>query len=156
MEIRNIKVSDIPLCASIMVRNPIWQRYQVSEDSARARFAKGVENNATILIAEELGSVVGFIWYVHQGAFNRSGYIMLIGVDPDAQSHGIGYALMDAAEKEMFKSNADIFLLVSDFNVKAQQFYKRLGYQQVGVLENYVIPGVNELIFRKHINDQKA
>ena len=153
MEIRKIRMSDIQFCASIMVRNPIWQRYQVTEDSARARFTKGMAEKAPILVAEEKDRVVGFIWYVPQGAFYRSGYVMLIGVDPDSQSHGVGVSLMEAAEKEMFKTNADIFLLVSDFNVAAQRFYQRLGYQQVGVLVNYVLDGVNELIFRKHLND---
>ena len=42
-----------------------------------------------------------------------------------------------------------MFLLVSDFNTDAQQFYQRLGYRQVGKLDDYVVPGVSELIFWK-------
>jgi ribosomal protein S18 acetylase RimI-like enzyme len=43
----------------------------------------------------------------------------------------------------------DLFLLVSDFNVDAQNFYRQMGYLKVGEIADYVVPGVSELIFRK-------
>jgi ribosomal-protein-alanine N-acetyltransferase len=42
-------------------------------------------------------------------------------------------------------------LLCSDFNTEAQRFYRRAGYEQVGALPDYVVPGVAELIFRKRL-----
>ena len=39
---------------------------------------------------------------------------------------------MQAAETALFAQVADVFLLVSDFNHAAQNFYRRLGYEQVG------------------------
>ena len=38
---------------------------------------------------------------------------------------------------------------MSDFNAAAQAFYGRLGYEQIGTIPGYVVPGVSELIFRK-------
>lgn len=153
MRIRNLQSADIIACASIMARNPLWARYNVTFDSAQARLQSGFDNGANILVAVSEESVAGFIWYSNKGAFNRSGYIMLIGVDPDIQSHGVGFALMQASEQEMAKSNQDIFLLVSDFNNAAQRFYQRLGYQNIGAIEDYVIPGVTELIYRKRLHE---
>jgi ribosomal protein S18 acetylase RimI-like enzyme len=86
---------------------------------------------------------------VEKGAFNRSGYIMLIGVRTEMQGHGVGRALMLAAESALFAQVADVFLLVSDFNSAAQAFYQRLGYEQVGAIPDYVMPGITELIFHK-------
>lgn len=74
---------------------------------------------------------------------------MLVGVAPDTQHQGIGAALMDSAEQVLFRSAKDVILLVSDFNLGAQRFYQRRGYQQVGALPDYVLPGVAELIYRK-------
>ena len=56
---------------------------------------------------------------------------------------------MAHAEGVLFAQTADIFLLVSDFNAAAQAFYRRLGYEQVGAIPGYVVPGISELIFRK-------
>jgi ribosomal protein S18 acetylase RimI-like enzyme len=44
-----------------------------------------------------------------------------------------------------------VFLLTSDFNEDAQAFYRRLGYQQVGAIPDYVVPGITELIFYKRL-----
>ncbi len=52
---------------------------------------------------------------------------------------------------EAHAQSRDIFLLVSDFNHDAQRFYNRLGYQQVGKLDDYVMQGVSELVFRKRV-----
>jgi [ribosomal protein S18]-alanine N-acetyltransferase len=149
MEILPLEPPMIPACIEIMLENPLWQRYGVTQTSLEQRFAAGLTGGASILAALEDGQVQGLLWYAEKGAFGRSGYILLIGVHPQSQSRGVGSLLMDTAETAVFANCADIFLLVSDFNVAAQQFYNRRGYVQVGSLPDYVIPGVAELIFRK-------
>ncbi len=141
--------SDIPSLARLMAGDPLWQRYGVTEESAARRLAGGLEQAATILVADEDGACLGFVWYVGRGAFARSGYIMLIGVQPGARSRGVGRALVARAEAAMFAGVDDIFLLVSDFNEPAQRFYQGLGYTQVGSIPDYVVPGITELIYRK-------
>jgi ribosomal protein S18 acetylase RimI-like enzyme len=147
--IRAIQQEDVPALAQVMATTALWQRYNVTEDSAARRLQSGLDQGATILVAEIDQSPIGFVWYVTNGAFNRSGYIMLIGVEQNVRSKGVGRALMREAEMIMFKKVNDVFLLVSDFNSGAQNFYRRLGYEQVGVIRDYVIEGVDELIFRK-------
>ena len=149
MNVRPLRPADLAACARIMAENPLWQRYGVTKASAYQRLAVGQQQGATILVAETAGVVVGFIWYVEKGAFFRSGYVMLIGVDPAQQGQGVGEILMDAVEHILFATSADVFLLVSDFNEGAQRFYRRRGYIYVGSLPDYVVPGVAELIYRK-------
>lgn len=132
-----------------MAESPLWQRYRVTLASAIRRFEQGIARQATITIAELDGGIAGFIWYDDLGAFSRSGYIMLVGVQPELRSQGVGQALMTHAETEMYRQVKDIFLLVSDFNEPAQRFYQRLGYRQVGAIPDYVMPGITELIFHK-------
>ncbi len=148
-QLRAMVEHDVAPLAQLMASSPLWQRYGVTEASASKRLSDGLAQGATIVVAEWDGEPVGFCWYIERGAFNRSGYIMLIGVQPDAKGRGIGRALMDRAEAAMFANVPDVFLLVSDFNRDAQQFYARLGYHQVGAIPDYVVPGVTELIYRK-------
>ncbi len=149
MIVRPIQPEDLAGCARIMAENPLWQRYDITLESAFSRLSGGVEQEATILVAGPPGDPAGFVWYVEKGAFHRSGYVMLIGVDPAYQGQKIGEALMDEAERLMFGSSQDVFLLVSDFNEGAQRFYRKRGYEQVGAIPDYVVKGISELIFRK-------
>jgi len=147
--VRPLQPADLPACARIMAENPLWQRYGVGPASALQRLSGGLEQGASILVAEADAGVAGFIWFVEKGAFYRSGYVMLVGVDPAQQGQGVGEILMDAAEQILFEKSADVFLLVSDFNEGAQRFYRRRGYIYVGALPGYVLPDVAELIYRK-------
>jgi ribosomal protein S18 acetylase RimI-like enzyme len=150
VNIRPLIEPDIPALAALMAGDPLWQRYGVTEASATWRLREGLAEGATIAVAEVGDRPAGFVWYVERGAFARSGYIMLIGVQPGLRGRGIGAALMAHAEAAMCASAADVFLLVSDFNAAGQRFYERLGYVQVGALPDYVASGVTELIYRKH------
>jgi [ribosomal protein S18]-alanine N-acetyltransferase len=147
--VRPMRLGDVPAVAAIMAGNALWQRYGVTVDSATLRLQEGLEHGATIALIEVDGSVAGFVWYEVEGAFQRSGYIMLIGVDASLHALGLGSVLLAHAENALFSSSASIVLLVSDFNEEAQRFYRRHGYMQVGVLPDYVMAGVNELIFYK-------
>ncbi|MEZ4863322.1 MAG: GNAT family N-acetyltransferase [Caldilineaceae bacterium] len=149
LHIRPLTNTDITPLAHLMATTPLWQRYGVTEANATARLQSGLTAQETIAVAEAAGIPTGFVWYVARSAFQRGGYIMLIGVAATARSQGIGAALMAHAEATLFAQADSIFLLVSDFNAAAQRFYQRLGYQQIGAIPDFVLPGVSELIFYK-------
>jgi ribosomal protein S18 acetylase RimI-like enzyme len=100
-------------------------------------------------VATQAGRVVGLVWFLVRGAFGRSGYVKWLGVAPEARGHGVGRSLLEHAERRIFRSCADVFLLASDFNLSAQEFYARHGYEQVGAIPDYVVKGITELVFRK-------
>lgn len=147
--LRPMVLADVPAVAAIMAGSALWQRYGVTVESASLRLQRGLATNATITVAEVAGRVAGFVWSVSEGAFQRSGYIMLFAVAPGMHGQGIGRALLSHAEAALFAVSSSIMLLVSDFNDEAQRFYRRCGYAQVGALPDYVLPGVSELIYYK-------
>ncbi|MCC7447040.1 MAG: GNAT family N-acetyltransferase [Anaerolineae bacterium] len=151
--IRPMTAADIEPCATLMAKSPLWQRYGVTVASASARFESALRDGGIILVADGGDNQpLGFIWVVLRGAFNRSGYIPLIGVNAHQRGGGIGQQLLDAAEDRARQTAIhDMFLLCSDFNVDAQRFYQRQGYAQVGAIPDYVIPGITELIFHKRL-----
>jgi len=151
--IRPMIAADIEPCAALMAEAPLWQRYGVTVASAAARFESALRDGGLLLVADDgAGKPLGFVWVVLRGAFNRSGYIPLIGVDEGQRGGGIGQQLLAAAEDHLRQSAIqDMFLLCSDFNGAAQRFYQREGYTQVGAIPDYVIPGITELIFHKRL-----
>ncbi len=147
MKIRQLRETDIDEVARIMSSTELWQRYGVDFESARKRFKQALRGKAHMFVAEIEGKVAGFLWYVPRGAFDRSGYIELIGIKNTYRGRGIGKALMEFVEKEF--NPDDIFLLVSDFNKEAQKFYEKLGFVKIGEIKDYVVKGITEFIYHK-------
>ncbi len=108
------------------------------------------ESSATRLFVAESksGTAIGFVWAVRRGAFDRSGYISLLAVESSQRGGGVGVALLTAAE-DYLRPAPDVILLCTDYNTGAQRFYERHGYVRVGVLPDYILSGVAELIYRK-------
>lgn len=152
MTIRPMTSDDIPDISAWLVELPLMQRYRLSREAAHQQFATGLNRGDWLLVADTPEtSACGFVWCLPQGAFGRSPYIRLIAVHPGFNGQGIGAALLDAAEARAAEIRADIFLLVSDFNTGAQRFYTRRGYEHVGLIPDYVVPGVSELLYRKKL-----
>lgn len=58
---------------------------------------------------------------------------------------------MEALEERAFRHWPNVYLCVSDFNRSARQFYKRLGYEEVGLLKDLLLPEKGEALMRKSI-----
>ncbi len=93
--------------------------------------------------------IVGTMVIQTKGAF--SGYLKSIAVKPDWRGRKLGKQMMAFIEKEIFSTCANLFLCVSSFNLHAQRFYRKLGYEPVGVLKNYLVEGHDEILMRKTI-----
>jgi ribosomal protein S18 acetylase RimI-like enzyme len=53
--------------------------------------------------------------------------------------------------EQRFRDRGHLFLLVSSFNPRAQQFYRHHGYESIGELKDYIVSGHSELIFYKRL-----
>lgn len=93
------------------------------------------------------GRLTGFIVLVMQGAF--VGYIQSVAVPPDWRGQGIGSRLIAFAEERIFRDSPNVFMCVSSFNQAAYRLYRRLGYETVGALRDYIVAGHDEILLRK-------
>jgi ribosomal protein S18 acetylase RimI-like enzyme len=96
--------------------------------------------------------IIGFIILQINGAF--AGYIQTVAVLPEWRSRGIGSKLVKFAEERIFKELPNVFICVSSFNRKAQELYRRLGYEVVGELKDFIVSGHSEILLRKTIGPQ--
>jgi ribosomal protein S18 acetylase RimI-like enzyme len=102
-----------------------------------------------VYVALREGQVVGFIILLMHGILQ--GYVQTVGVMPEWRSRGIGSRLVKFAEDRIFRETPNVFMCVSSFNSRAQAFYKRLGYEVVGELKDFIVPGHSEILLRKSI-----
>lgn len=76
-------------------------------------------------------------------------YLELLGVAVWARQRGVGGSLLRYIEELVFERTKNLFACVSDFNEPARTFYKKHGYQEIGPIPNFLIPGSAEMLLRK-------
>ena len=156
LDILPMQQGHLDRCASLVDASRFFRDYGFTGQAARLNLARGLDRDDTDLrVALAEGGVLGFAWYVRDGAFDRSGYLRLLAVDDNIRGHGVGRALMEAFE-EAYLMQTDILLLVTESNDLARGFYERLGYEHCGTLRDYVRKGVTECIYRKKRRSPKG
>jgi len=100
-------------------------------------------------VAVQGNSLAGFLILIMHGAF--VGYIQTICVAPEQRGKGLGTKLIEFAEERIFRDTPNAFICSSSFNPRAQRLYERLGYEVVGELKEFIIPGHSEILLRKTI-----
>ena len=138
--------SEAEFCARLRASTDPWITLKRSyEDGLKAI----LDEERECYLAEVEGVIAGFLLLNMRGAIK--GYIQNVCVAPEWRNRGIGRQLVAFAEERIFRETPNVFMCVSSFNLDARRLYERLGYQLVGELTDYVIPGCSELLLRKSI-----
>lgn len=111
------------------------------------RIFSPVPHGRDTYVAEIQGRVAG-VAIVRQ-KFLLGDYLELLGVGEWARGRGVGRSLLDHVEPIVFGRTHNLFACVSDFNAPARAFYKKQGYQEIGPMPDFLIPGSAELLLRK-------
>lgn len=94
---------------------------------------------------EILGGLYGRVFY-------RWLFIELLAVPEQARGQGFGSKLMQMAE-ELAREKECVGIWLDTFDFQAPEFYKKLGYSELGQIADYP-PGHKRLFFQKRlIND---
>jgi ribosomal protein S18 acetylase RimI-like enzyme len=150
--IRPMSPDDIPAIAEWMLTDSLWRRYGLTDESIERGFREGLARGDLLIVADIERPAQGFAWCLYHGMFGSFPYLKRLGIAPDASGRGIGGNLLRRVEEELVTTgHSCLFLLVSDFNLGAQRFYQRHGYQLIGSVPALVLPDVTELIYRKDL-----
>jgi putative acetyltransferase len=115
--------------AAIALWLQTWQQAYPSIDFAgrenwwRERWRSELVSNAAIMVAEQAGTLVGFV------TIDASGYLDQLVVAPDHWGSELGTALVNEAKR---LSPDRITLLVNTDNIRAIRFYERNGFAHAG------------------------
>jgi [ribosomal protein S18]-alanine N-acetyltransferase len=135
--------------ALLVAEQPLFARYGATVEALERAWRAGFEAGDLFKAALIDGRVVGVAWLVPSGAFARSPYLRLLAVAPTVAGRGVGTVLLQACEDWAFERADDLFLLVNDDNEAAHRFYERRGFEAIGRVHGYVLPGLDETIMRK-------
>jgi ribosomal-protein-alanine N-acetyltransferase len=80
-----------------------------------------------------------------------TGYLKSIAVKKAWRHRQVGSRLMDFIEEKIFSVQPNVFLCVSSFNTTARRFYEKRGYEEIGILKNYLVRGYDEVFMRKSL-----
>ena len=136
--------TDVETCAEMMSQTDPWRR--LGRDYAACHQAIS-DRTRNVFVAKSAGELAGLVILNMSGAF--TGYIQAVCVHERQRGKGIGSQLLRFAEEYIFQRTPNVFMCVSSFNTDAQRLYQRLGYQIVGELEDFIIPGASEILLRK-------
>jgi predicted GNAT family acetyltransferase len=147
MEIKKLATAqEINTCAHIMAGSEPWitlgRDYEASVETLSAPMKE-------VYLGWMDDEIVGFIILNMQGAF--IGYIQTVCVAPEWRGKGVGGGLIAYAEDRILRETPNVFICVSSFNPGALKLYKRLGYEAIGELKDYIVSGHSEILLRKTI-----
>ncbi|MBI3783571.1 MAG: GNAT family N-acetyltransferase [Deltaproteobacteria bacterium] len=147
LRIETVQHLDVDVCTRLVLGNEPWIRLGYGPEDVAAIVRSVATSN--LLLARSARQVVGF-------ALSSSGmlcgeYLKILAVDASNHGRGVGRQLMEELEKRAFATWPNVYLCVTDFNEGARAFYRRLGYEEVGVLSDLLIPGSGEVLMRKSI-----
>ncbi len=136
-------------CEEALVYSELGVKYFSSEGSARGALKKGFQREEIYLAFDQKQKCIGFIWIILDGAFHSFPYLHIIAVKKEMRGLGIGRQLLEFFEELCFPKSSKLFLVVADFNPKAQKLYEEVGYQQMGILPDLYREGITEHLMMK-------
>ena len=144
--IRHMTTDDRNPVVQLLAESDPWKRLGYSSADWNRIFCP-LPQGRDSYVAELNGRVAG-VALVKQ-KFLLGDYLELLGVAEWARHKGIGSLLLKHVEQLVFERTKNLFACVSDFNQSARDFYKKQGYQEIGPMPNFLIPGSAEILLRK-------
>jgi ribosomal-protein-alanine N-acetyltransferase len=145
LEVRELRsAEEADECARLMSTSEPWITLRRDYDLCFKMLTDSRREVYVALLKEE---IVGFMILQMRGPF--IGFIQTVAVKPEWRDKGIGTKLLKFAEDRILRVTPNVFMCVSSFNPKARKLYDRLGYQVIGELKDFIIPGHSEILLRK-------
>ncbi len=151
--IRTMQADDRESVVQLLGDSDPWKTLGYGKDDWNRIFCPTPQGR-DCYVAELDGQVAG-VTIVKQ-KFLLGDYLELLGVAVWARQRGIGAQLLRHIEELVFKRTKNLFACVSDFNESARAFYKKHGYQEIGPMPNFLIPGNTEILLRKTVGPARV
>lgn len=133
-------------CAEMMDSSDPWITLEMTYEQCLKAFDGECKE---IYVLENGQQIAGFVILQMCGTFK--GYIQTLVVNEGFRGRGLAKLLLKHCEERILQESPNLFICVSAFNEVAKKIYLDFGFRQVGVLEDLVKKGFDELLLRKSI-----
>ena len=104
-------------------------------------------NGNTLIARTAEGEIAGVMVVLMEG-FAELPYLALLGVKKKYRGMGIGKKFLSVFIGLAEQSGApNMFIMTSTFNIRAKQLYESVGFKKIGIIPDYLIKGIDEIIF---------
>ncbi|MEO4014046.1 MULTISPECIES: GNAT family N-acetyltransferase [Pseudomonas] len=111
-----------------------------------AKAGVSTQEPIALLVRNENGEILGGL---HGRVFYQWLYIDLLSVPEQARGQGMGTKLMQMAE-DLAREKKCIGIWLDTFDFQAPEFYRKLGYSELGQIADYP-PGHKRFFFQKRL-----
>jgi ribosomal protein S18 acetylase RimI-like enzyme len=128
------------------------EELEVALELVDDRLELGDESHYRFLVAEVAGAVVGYACWGPIPGTVQSVDLYWIAVNPTAQGHGVGRALLEATERwivEFGRSRVYVETAGRAQYEPTRAFYRACGYHVAAELDEFYAPGDAKVIFLK-------
>jgi [ribosomal protein S18]-alanine N-acetyltransferase len=144
--IRDMQPDDREAVVQLLGESDPWTTLGYTKDDWSRIFSPIPQGRESFVIELD-GRVAGIA--IVKPQFLLGDYLELLGIAPWARGRRLGATMLQEIEALVFGRTKNLFACVSDFNGPARAFYKKQGYQEIGPMPNFLIPGSAELLLRK-------
>lgn len=131
-------------CAAMMVATDPW----ITLGMDKERCLKAFEGECKeIFSVWKSGKIVGFVILQMCGTFR--GYIQTLLVAEEFRGQGIANQILKFCENHIHKISPNVFMCVSSFNTHARKVYEKYGFEEIGVLKDFIKVGYDEILLWK-------
>lgn len=115
-----------------------------------AQAGEGKSELLALLVRNDQGEILGGLYgrFFYQWLF-----IELLSVPEQARGEGMGSKLMNMAE-ELAREKECLGIWLDTFDFQAPEFYKKLGYSELGQIVDYP-PGHKRFFFQKRLTNNE-
>lgn len=138
--------AELDKCADLTFHSEPFSRLKFTADVCR-QIVRG--DNKEVYIAYADGIFAGFVVLQLSGVLR--GYIQTLCLEPQFRNKGIGTKLLQFCIDRIHKISPHVFICVTSFNHDAMRLYKRMGFEQVGILKDHLVKGADECLLRRSL-----
>ncbi|MEM1484544.1 GNAT family N-acetyltransferase [Oscillospiraceae bacterium PP1C4] len=141
---------------NVFCNSALYDHYFKDGDMLRDLLTKAIQKGQLYIALSSKDETIGVLQMTMDGMCGLP-YLNLLGVKDRFRGMGIGTTLVNifigVAEESGYPN---MFIMTSEFNVRAKKLYQSLGFKKYCLLPNLMKHGVGEYLFMRPSSKQSA